>query len=148
MVNKQEGPQTTREGTRPESVHPLSAEQLQALDPGIRRTVAWMRAHGFRTTNSGDGKTKLERGCCGALGMPHVAVVLENAARLQMDCEHLAEILRERGIDPQPMALAPGQVEIHGTYDPAQPSDRAAVIVLYGVDDAALFGAEPAGAAL
>lgn len=47
------------------------------LDPGITRTVVWLRGHGFMTTDSGDGKTKFEKGWTeddGVLPYPHVAI--------------------------------------------------------------------------
>ena len=39
-------------------VDPLTPEETEALDPGIRRLVTLLRAHGFETTDSGDGVTK------------------------------------------------------------------------------------------
>lgn len=38
----------------------MSTDDLDpsALDPGIRRTILWLRARGFNTTDSGDGVSK------------------------------------------------------------------------------------------
>lgn len=40
------------------AAEPLSAEDLAGLDPGIVDAVVWLRAHGFDTTDSGDGASK------------------------------------------------------------------------------------------
>lgn len=37
-------------------MEPVS-DPLNDLNPGIRRTVLWLRSHGFATCDSGDGKT-------------------------------------------------------------------------------------------
>ena len=51
------------------------------LDPGIRRTVHWLRAHGFETTDSGDGVSKTQAIFDGeALDVPHAFMKLLPAA--------------------------------------------------------------------
>ena len=53
-------------------VEPIDYE---AIDPGIRDTVRLLREHGFETTDSGDGVTKLGSGWSDteAMPFPHVA---------------------------------------------------------------------------
>jgi hypothetical protein len=59
------------------------------ISPGIINTVNWLRANGFETTDSGDGKTNLEAGMSCAWDVPMVAMeippylFLDEANRLQ-----------------------------------------------------------------
>lgn len=78
-----------RDETELEPVAPLASEDAARLDPGVRRTVALLRGHGFNTTDSGDGVTKLQAAYCeeptfnrptilhefGILDVPHVVCV-------------------------------------------------------------------------
>lgn len=58
-------------------VAPLSPETVALLDPGIRDVVVMLRAHGFDTTDSGDGASKADAILSGdALPFPHVHVAL------------------------------------------------------------------------
>lgn len=53
----------------------LSPETIVALDPGIREVVLKLRHHGFDTTDSGDGATKVDEILRGdALPIPHVHI--------------------------------------------------------------------------
>lgn len=52
-----------------------SAIDYDALDPGIRDLVRELVAHGFRTTDSGDGRSK--PGDERALDVPHVFMTCE-----------------------------------------------------------------------
>ncbi len=55
-------------------------DMLDGIDPGVRRLVAWLRANGFNTTDSGDGKTKFAQGFTtedGVCEWPHVVIVFD-----------------------------------------------------------------------
>lgn len=107
------------------------AIMYRALDPGIRQTVAWLRGHGFNTTDSGDGKAKFEegRGFEGVLDFPHVFMkVTPPDQLLEQACR-----LRQLIVNDTPVYLEPGQIQ--ATYDPV---DGSAVLALYGIDDAQL----------
>jgi hypothetical protein len=75
-----------------------SEEQLiAALDPGIRRTVAWLRGHGFDTTDSGDGVTKFATGAMepeDLCDVPHVVMVTTLEA-LFPEANRLRNLLHE-----------------------------------------------------
>lgn len=138
------GPSVVEQGAAREEVQPLDADDFAALDPGIRRTVAWLRECEFQTTDSSDGITKPARGDDEAMTVPHVAIVVHKH-ELIVEADRLAVLLEERGHPPQSLSPKAGDTpEIQATYDPA---NQTAVIVLLGVNDALLFGAEPAGQA-
>ncbi len=87
---------------------PMSDDEFDPanLDPGIRATVLWLRERGFKTCDSGDGKTKIEAGyndvpegesapkpgevSCEAMPVPHAMVA---------DAMRLADALREVGVE-------------------------------------------------
>lgn len=135
------------------------------LDIHIRRTVRWLRRLGFRTIDSGDGRSK--RGGPHEWCMqpfPNVMVVVP-AAQLVAETDRLVAELGRRGIpvhgigtwgihhdpwyrdqvriegDMEP--YAPG-AEIQATYQPVSSRGAFADIQLLYVDDALLFG-EPGG---
>lgn len=124
----------------------LAVLDLEKLNPGIRRTVAFLREHGFDTSDSGDGHTNVAAGMEGALDVPHV-VVPAGPCSLIGEAARLHSLLRLRGIDVAPNGRRDpegedGAAEIHAIYDPA---DGSAVIVLLGVDDALLDLADDGG---
>ena len=45
------------------------------INPGIRRTVEWLNAHGFRTTDSGDGVTHMAE--CDR-GYAYVSIIIDD----------------------------------------------------------------------
>lgn len=54
-------------------------DMIDGLDPGIVRLVTWLRANGFKTTDSGDGKAKLAQGFTeddGVCAYAHVAIIM------------------------------------------------------------------------
>lgn len=117
----------------------------QELDPGIRQVVRWLNDNGFRTTDSGDGKTKYVEGeepCC-ALPFPNVALKT-TPKDLVTDCDRLADLLRGRGIEVRSMGWdgpeEEGLVNFQGFYDPSA-STTDAYILLTGLDDQALEAA-------
>lgn len=105
------------------------------INPGIVRTVALLNRLGFETTDSGDGKTNVEAGMEEALDFPHV--VIRSCKRdLARDADGLVAELEHIGVKLSPQGQGP--VWIEATYDPA---DGTALVMLCGLDDAALPGA-------
>jgi hypothetical protein len=112
------------------------------LDPGIRRTVLWLRKAGFDTTDSGDGvsKFKVAEPMEGALDYPHVVCVLK-PEELYYEAIFMARLVQAQGVKVvQNGRREPGQAEVQASLDPA---DGSAILVLAGVGDAELF---PGGA--
>ncbi len=106
------------------------------LDPGIRRLVGWLRSHGFETTDSGDGKAKADLIATGdALDFPHVAIRV-SADQAFAESHRLLELTL--GLGCAMGDIGPSGACIEVTYDPCRPD--MALIVLMGVDDAALGG--------
>ncbi len=97
---------------------------LDALDPGIRRTVAWLRSLGYDTSDSGDGKTKVGSMEC-ALDFPHVAIRLQFSHDLASTANELWSDLGKAGITVESGMIV-------ASYDPA---DSSVVILLSGIDD-------------
>lgn len=98
------------------------------LDPGIQQTVKWLHQNGFRTTDSGDGKTKTATMEC-ALDTPNVAMVTSKVY-LVSEADRLHRLLEEHKIPIDFSGMS--QVNIQASYDP---SDNTSVILLTGLDD-------------
>jgi hypothetical protein len=112
------------------------------LDPGIRRTVLWLRKAGFMTTDSGDGHTKIQAGWDPeeVLDYPHVVCIVD-PLDLLTEALFLVRLVHTRGVSVAPNGRRePGQAEVQASLDPA---DGSAILVLAGVGDAELF---PGGA--
>jgi hypothetical protein len=108
------------------------------LDPGIRRTVRWLQAEGFRTTDSGDGVTKFQGGdpMEGACDFPHVVCVVSSDL-IASEADRLADLVRGRGVEVAPNGRREeGEAEISASYDPA---DGSCLLILNYVGDAELF---------
>lgn len=108
-----------------------------ALDPGIRETVRFLRERDFETTDSGDGVTKLVDGDDddGAiLDVPHVWMVVL-PEHLAAEASRLRVTLRIHDIRVKAFGADGEGVEIQATYDPV---DGTAVIGLFGLNDALL----------
>lgn len=106
----------------------------EEMNPGIRRTVKWLRSCGFDTTDSGDGVTH-DHAC--DRDHAYVVIVVEDADRLVKRADLLRGLLGHRGIKIAPQSIDPSaQVSIQASYDPA---NRIAVIDLTGLTDAMLF---------
>ncbi len=126
------------------------------LDPGIARTVLWLREHGFNTSDSGDGKAKFEPSsryyedvpvqdspcaehyCCAILDFPHVAIKVDHHELVDR-ADRLFFLLRGMGIECGALVGAGVVMNsplIECGYNPA---DGVAYIFLSGVDDALLF---------
>lgn len=91
---------------------------LENLNPGIRRTVALIRARGFRTCDSGDGETH-EHPCDREHG--YVVVQVE-PARLVEEADRLASVLAGAGVRLAPQELEPvdGLSHIQASYCPVE----------------------------
>lgn len=126
------------------------------LDVGVRGVVRLLNENGFRTYDSGDGKSKF--GEDGkplpewrssipdfewVMNMPHVAMGVP-ADRLAAECDRLLEVLTKAGVkvDPQGPEDTPS---IQGTYDPGDsgPEGCKAWILLMHVNDALLQASRP-----
>lgn len=121
----------------PGGVWPLEAADYEKLDPGIRTTVRMLVAAGFRTTDSGDGRTKIAAfggDCDGTvLDVPHVAIQVLDSNPIQQT-NALWRLLLYALKEPP----TPGMVQL--TYDPAAEIDAQSVILLTGIDDTMLAG--------
>lgn len=115
----------------------MTAEPIdyEALDPGIRKTVKWLRERGFETADSGDGVTKAGAIADGdALDYPHVFIscfnedIVSESCRLMRKLSELGCLCESIGPDNKPC--------IQATFDPA---DDSACIELRHVNDARLF---------
>ena len=116
----------------------MSPEDLPPdLNPGIVRTVRWLRFHGFKTCDSGDGGTHLAE-----CDRPYAYVSMRTTpSAMYSETESLKELLVSIGFSPLPISHAfdpEGTLRapcIQLTYDPV---DGIAVIDLMGVCDALL----------
>lgn len=95
------------------------------LDPGIRSTVAKLRAWGFETTDSGDGVSKCAAGM--VLPFPHVFMVVEPEVMIA-EAHRLRECVEAEGVSLG--GSGPGDALIEATYNP---SDGVAVLALLRV---------------
>lgn len=102
------------------------------LDPGIRETVVWLRKHGFDTTDSGDGVSKLARDPemhKYVLDIPHVFMRVARSAVLD-EADRLAALV----------ASIP-TAKVEASYAPGGES----ILALLGVDDTQLADARGGG---
>lgn len=113
------------------------SEITGTLNPGIQRTVALLRAHGFETTDSGDGKTHTF-GC--DLPVPYVHMLVIPASALVERADALMTFLIKRGVSFADEAISE-EGELVGPHLEAHysPADGLATISLFNVNDAALF---------
>ena len=108
------------------------------LDPGIRETVRLLRDAGFRTTDSGDGVSKVDMEC--AEPVPNVYMVVD-APVMVAEADRLAKVLgaalRDGVLDE--VQTVDGhevpRVFIDASYNPL---DGVAILALHGVSDADL----------
>lgn len=115
-------------------------DMIDGLDPGIVRLVTWLRANGFNTTDSGDGKTKFAQGFIeddGVCPFAHVAIFVEPEDLIK-ESRRLSSLLADEfdiiiePLGPDPDARPP---LIDASYCV---SYDTAVIVLQNVDDSML----------
>ena len=108
-----------------------------ALNPGIRRTVRWLRHHGFTTVNSGDGKTHQ---CECDANYPFVTITVPPEG-LVAEADRLYALLRGLNIPVTHLNEngSTDSVALDATYFPL---DRTSVLSLTGLDDMMLQGAQ------
>lgn len=105
---------------------------MSAIQPSMRRLIAFLTERGFITTDSGDGVTNVKAGMEDALDYPHVFMVSDDVTA---DADHLAAVLlHERGIVLS--ACFAGPRWIQGSYDPI---GKQGVVMLAGVTDKDLW---------
>jgi len=75
---------------------PDNSINYNELDPGIRETVRLLRTHGFKTTDSGDGVSKVD-----GLSFPHVAMLVTEGEMVR-EAKRLLKLLRQRGLSFEP----------------------------------------------
>lgn len=116
-------------------------DMLAGLDPGIVKLVAWLRGHGFNTTDSGDGQAKFADGFTeddGVCPFAHATMVMHPSS-LVPEADRLAQLLlEEHGIMVEPLGPEEGDEDpprIDASYCPAM---RSAMMILINVDDAML----------
>lgn len=114
---------------------------IPGLDPGINRTVHFLIGAGFKTTDSGDGKTKLAEGWSPdeARDVPHVTMVCD-PSDLTATCDLLRSVLETQGVrvvasKPPDEPCSPGEAVIEGVY---LVGAGVAIIDLVHLDDAGL----------
>jgi hypothetical protein len=105
---------------------------IEEMNPGIRRTVAFLRSLGFTTTDSGDGKTH-EHEC--DRDEPYVVMSVEEPYELAREADRLCRALENHGIHVT--AVGEGAPAIQASYDPA---NGIGVLDLMGLDDDLLDG--------
>jgi hypothetical protein len=103
-----------------------------ALNPGIRETVKWLRERSYDTQDSGDGATR-QFECDQPVPYVHIKAepkwLVKEADRLRSD-------LYAEGIVVQAMNEEGTAVAIEASYNPA---DGFAIITLWNVNDAVLL---------
>lgn len=116
--------------------HPMSDAEfdIERIDPGIRRLVAWLRSLGYKTTDSGDGVSKTldvfaQDAEQDALDFAHVHISIGLDNNLSWQADKLHRLMKAAGITE-------GQVQV--TYSP---NDGIATLSVFGITDADL----PAG---
>lgn len=115
---------------------PFNADEL---DPGIRKTVLLLRSWGFKTTDSGDGVTKVQGGYdprC-VLPFPHVAMICDPEA-LITESQRLLEILVGYGIDMGELAEDWSNLDtLPGIEASYSPLNGTSFLILSNISDAA-----------
>lgn len=71
----------------------MTKELLAKCDPGIRSTLEWLWAHNYITSDSGDGRTKLEPGSgydpADIIPVPHVVIGFAALEEVLDRCQEL-----------------------------------------------------------
>ena len=101
------------------------------MNPGIRKTVAWLRSKGFETTDSGDGETNTYE--CDR-SIPYISIMVD-PARMAEESNRLLNLLRDSGLKIGAMTGDITEPCIQATYDPG---NKIAIIDLTGVKDSSL----------
>jgi hypothetical protein len=86
----------------------LSDQVIADLDPGIRAVVTLVRAHGFETTDSGDGMSKAADYDC-RLDFPHVFCVV-SPERLIAEVQRLKSLMPDWTVEGSHKAGEPNAI--------------------------------------
>ena len=106
---------------------------MSEINPGIRKTVAWLNENGFETCDSGDG-SEHDFECDRAFAY---VVIASTPAKLAEDADRLLALLRTKiTVEILQMDSPEDAVNVNATYDPA---DGFAMLDVTGVTDAKLF---------
>lgn len=92
-----------------------STDGLGQLNQGIRKTVEWLIQNGYQTTDSGDGETH-EHECDQEQPYVHMLIAPD---KLVAETDRLAVLLKERGINVQPMDENSSVPCVEAAYNPA-----------------------------
>jgi hypothetical protein len=95
-------------------VQPLSAEDVEALDPGVRDLVVALREAGYGTTDSGDGVTKPQVDGC---TLPFLHVYVRVADHWLPELVEYANCL-----DEWLLANGHGHLTVEASYVPGEPA--------------------------
>lgn len=111
---------------------------FKEINPGIVKLVAMVQAVGFTTTDSGDGVTNVELDIQGALGFPHIFMVVD-PDRMISESHRLLELLKPAACFDPTVDRMPSHPlgTIEASYSPV---DKTAILTLSGLDDAYMFG--------
>lgn len=104
------------------------------INPGIRGTVAWLNANGFKTCDSGDGKThdfECDRDTAYVVVQVPASLLVTESDRLYTILTR--KLIRVGEIGPEPVDE---MVMIQSTYDPA---NGLAFIDVIGLSDVMLM---------
>ena len=117
------------------------------LDPGIRRLVRLLNDNGFRTCDSGDGRSKFDAEGKPlpawrsederfemVMPIPHVAMAC-SPADLVTECDRLQAVLEAAGITVHPMDGEDEHVSVQGSYEPL----AGCYLMVMGADDSMLL---------
>jgi len=119
----------------------MTVPNYEELDPGIRKVVRWLNDNGFKTVDSGDGRTKFtedgkplpewESGDPDFdMVIPHPHVVIEvTPEALVSETDRLHRLVQER-VAVEPIGFDDEGVSLQGTYDPALPEHPAFILVM------------------
>jgi hypothetical protein len=100
-----------------------------ALDPGIRETVRWLRRLGWETTDSGDGVSKESDALW--CPWPHVHVQIDGHEILAA-CGRMMNDLLAAGIEVAPCGNPEKEPSLEVTYDPV---DGIAILTVTNLND-------------
>jgi hypothetical protein len=100
-------------------------EKKRKNEQDVHRTAELFREHGFNVTSASRASD--------------IKIVVEQRWLMVAECERIAELLLEHGVQPKRIGTTDDGVEIHGLYDPMADEHQAATIVVKRLDDGRLF---------
>jgi len=117
----------------PVQVAGLLTQFVTELNPGIRKVVALLNAAGYKTCDSGDGKTH-DFSC--DRNEPYV-VVVSRPDSLAEDAQAIKVLLEAAGVKIATIGnIDENSVQIQATYDPAMGIDHASALIdIRGIHD-------------